>query len=150
MKAVAMVEIVSSIATTIAVIASLWQSGYSNQKRIRSFVRRTKDSAVCDENGNEVSRSICFSVEMTNIGRYDVTIKKAVLMSKYNKRHFPLTYFYSGIKDEQNNFPFTLKVGEYDLIQLFGDKDKVGDIESWYKVMLLDSANKKYKCKWVH
>lgn len=105
---------------------------------------------MCDENGNEVSRSICFSVEMTNIGRYDVTIKKAVLMSKYNKRHFPLTYFYSDIKDEQNNFPFTLKVGEYDLIQLFGDKDKVGDIESWNKVMLLDSANKKYKCKWVH
>lgn len=142
------VQIISSVATTIAVIVSLWQSGYQNQKKIKSDVCMLAETSTEDCEKKKVDKFLNFRIDMTNVGRYDIAIKK-ILLVRNHKESWPLNFFESEINYELSDYPIYLKVGEYERIRVFSHINEIGKVMPSDKVILLDSSNKKYRCKRV-
>ena len=135
-------QILGAIATTAAVILTLWQSGYNNQKKLKIIIDEIQNAEYSDTASNRVVINMFFCI--TNIGRYDISIRE---ISIKKDKLVPAGFFYSNTNSNLYDFPLNIKVQETLEFQVIWNKESIGIIKKGDKILFTDSTNKKYKIK---
>lgn len=137
-------QIIGTLATTAAVLLTLWQSGYNNQKKLKIIIDEMRKSIYSDmvSKRDIINLNVYFCV--SNIGRYDISIREIGIK---REQLVPANFFHSITNDNLYNFPLNIKVQETVEFQVFWNRDSIGILKNGDKIIFTDSTNKRYKIR---
>lgn len=134
-------QALGAVGTILAVVVALWQSGYYNQTRLKLHAR-IDEIAV----GEKYVMGDFVIITITNIGKYDITLRVLGIKGKKDTNIEFLEFNSSGI--EPLSFPYKLHIGEG--IEVVLDKSKIPldllDLSSDDRIRFYveDTAKKRY------
>ena len=147
------ISIISAIATLAAVIVALWQTKYSNKKKLKlSFTTKAQMIQNMATLQFEKKAILLLSVSVVNIGN------RKVVLADWGFQ-FDKTNALQIVNINNNVFPYELEIEcakelQADLLgvrnALIQNKDKIGKDKKKLTVYVTDSTGKKYYIKLRH